>query len=38
MIKTFAELRRQECIENPNLKNADHCSMCGEFCALKTYK
>jgi len=32
----FIKLRKEECKINP--KNLEHCSMCGEFCAIKTYK
>lgn len=33
--KRFKELRRSECLKNPQLKRAKYCTMCGEFCALR---
>ncbi|MGD2249857.1 MAG: phosphomethylpyrimidine synthase ThiC [Candidatus Methanofastidiosia archaeon] len=34
----FVELRKKECALTPEMDKADHCSMCGEFCALKVYE
>ncbi|MBU1198395.1 MAG: phosphomethylpyrimidine synthase ThiC [Nanoarchaeota archaeon] len=36
--KKFHVLRKAECDKNPILENADYCSMCGEFCAVRVYK
>jgi phosphomethylpyrimidine synthase len=30
----FLELRKKECQENPQLKKAKYCSMCGPFCVF----
>ncbi len=32
----FRKLRKEECERNPHAD--EYCSMCGEFCAIKTYK
>ena len=34
----FRELRRKECLENPDLERAKRCSMCGNYCALEIYQ
>lgn len=34
----FLELRKAECTLTPEMDNAEYCSMCGEFCALKVYE
>ncbi len=34
---TFAELRRLECEQNPELDRANFCSMCGDFCVFESY-
>lgn len=34
----FSKLRKAECTLTPEMDNAEYCSMCGEFCALKVYE
>lgn len=34
----FKDLRRAECLKNPDLEKAKRCSMCGSYCALEIYK
>ncbi len=33
----FTELRRQECLKNPQLGKSHHCSMCGPFCVFEVF-
>jgi phosphomethylpyrimidine synthase len=32
----YIELRREECLRDPRMKNSHYCSMCGPFCVFET--